>query len=314
MACGKFCNRCANSRNVASAGRREIFAAGDGGKLQQGQRGDGIAGRFGAVVIVLHAQNQVLRPGGALPETAIGRVVKFHNHCLSERDGEIKRLRFQRGFIKVNDPGEQERVGFKQLHVVARAIAPAMKQRSGFFVPQFFPDETPDFSPPPPDISFPQARHKRAPSRPTSDRSRRRGFCHRAADGCAGGAPPAFSLSRRSSRRFSASVKFGSARGSAHFAPATGADGCGQRSFRSSVMPKYADRHVEFLRRSTAQKAQLSSSSKISPHGLRCRRPRRNRSRRRDVSCRAKHNQECRARCRRRRVSAPDVETRCASR
>ena len=115
MACGKFCSRCANSRSVASAGCREIFAAGDGGQLQQRERGDGIAGRLRAVVIVLHAQNQILRVGGALPETAVLRVVKFRDHRFGQCDGEIEMLRLQRGLVKLDDAGQQERVAFEQL-------------------------------------------------------------------------------------------------------------------------------------------------------------------------------------------------------
>ena len=104
MACGKFCSRWANSRSVVSAGSLEILAPGDGGQFQQRERGDGIAGRLRAVVIVLHAQNQIRRVGGALPEAAVFRVVKFRDHCLRQCDGEIEMPGCQRGLVKSITP------------------------------------------------------------------------------------------------------------------------------------------------------------------------------------------------------------------
>ena len=144
--------------------------------------------RFRAVVIVLHAQNQILRVGGALPETAVFRVVKFRNHRFGQFDGKIQMLRLQRGFVKFNDAGEQERVAFEQLHVVALAVAPAMKQRSFgiFLVPKFSRRNCQIFLRRRPIFFFAQERRKPAQTRRASGRSRTRGFCRRDAGGASG--------------------------------------------------------------------------------------------------------------------------------
>ena len=113
----------------------QIVTAGDGREFQQCQRGDGIAGRFRPVIIVFHPQNQILRVGGALPEAAIFRVVKFHHHGFGERNRKIEMLRIQRGFVKLNHPVGQESIGFEQLNIVAFAVTPAVEQRSRRFVP-----------------------------------------------------------------------------------------------------------------------------------------------------------------------------------
>ena len=127
MACGKILQAMRKQSQRRLGRLFEIFAAGDGGQFQQRERGDGIAGRLRAVVIVLHPQNQILRVGCALPETAVLRVVKFRNHRFRQFDGEIEMLRLQRGFVKLDNAGKQERVAFEQLDVVAFAVAPAVE-------------------------------------------------------------------------------------------------------------------------------------------------------------------------------------------
>ena len=206
MACGKFCSRCANSRSVVSAGFRKSSRPVMAAEFQQRERGDGIAGRLRAVVIVLHAQNQILRVGGALPETAVFRVVKFRDHRLGQFNGKIQMLRFQRGFVKFDDAGEQKRVAFEQLHVVALAVAPAVKKRAVIGDCRLPLTEVPtSFSRMNCQIFLrrraiffiAQNGGRRARTRRASGRSRTREFCRRDAGGCVWRARRTFSVWRR---------------------------------------------------------------------------------------------------------------------
>ena len=108
----------------------EILTASDGGEFQQRERGNGIAAWFRAVVIILHAENQIGRAGGALPEAAIRGVIKSFNHRLGQFAGEIQMLRFQRRLVKLDDTVEQEGITFEQLNIVTFAVTPAVKERA----------------------------------------------------------------------------------------------------------------------------------------------------------------------------------------
>ena len=106
----------------------EILAVGDGAEFQQRENRNGIARRLRAVVILFHAQNQVRGVGRRLPETAVFIVVKLRQHRVGQRYGEFEMLRLERGFVKVDHPGEQECVGIEQLNRVAFTVAPSVKE------------------------------------------------------------------------------------------------------------------------------------------------------------------------------------------
>jgi hypothetical protein len=86
-------------------GVREIFPAGDAAEHQQRQGRDGISARLRAVVIILHAQNQIPGVGGALPEAAVTRVFSTSSvatHALTSsnfwRSGLANEGHVRRGF------------------------------------------------------------------------------------------------------------------------------------------------------------------------------------------------------------------------
>ena len=203
-------------------------------------------------------------------------------------------LRLQRRFIKLNHAGEQKRVAFEQLHVVAFAIAPAVEKCFGFFVPKFFADEIDKFfSAAARYFSSPKTTDARAnaPSiRPFHDARILSSRCGRMRLARAASIFVFADSSRRlvacTARRIHDAQNILS-----------------RQRLRMAVVNEIAFlrdakifcRDVEFLDRQAVWKVRPSSSNKIFPRGLRCRRPRRNKIRRRDASCRAKHNPECRA-------------------
>ena len=80
-------------------GKAEFVAPGDGGQLEQGQGGHGIAGGFGSVVIIFYAQDQITRPSTALPEAAMLRIEEFFQQGLRQGDSKLQMRGLQRGFI-----------------------------------------------------------------------------------------------------------------------------------------------------------------------------------------------------------------------
>jgi hypothetical protein len=110
IACGKFCRRVREQPQSFFGGLGEIFRPGDGAEFQQRERGDGIARRFRAVVIVLYAQDQILRIGGALPEAAVSASKKFASIASASVNRKVQMFRFQRRFIQINHAGQQKRM------------------------------------------------------------------------------------------------------------------------------------------------------------------------------------------------------------
>ena len=104
----------------------EILAIGDRAQFQKGENRDRIAGGLRAVVVLLHAQNQVRGIARGLPEATVGLVVKLRQHRLSERQREFQVLWLECRLVKVNHAAEQVSVGIEQLHIVPLTFAPTM--------------------------------------------------------------------------------------------------------------------------------------------------------------------------------------------
>src|SRR6185503_18947968 len=89
-----------------------ILAVREGGKLEQGEDGHGVRGRLGAVVILLHAKDEIRAASRALPEAAFLLVVKPGQHGIREVDGELQVLRLERDLVKFQDAREKAGISF----------------------------------------------------------------------------------------------------------------------------------------------------------------------------------------------------------
>ncbi len=115
----------------------KFLAAGDGRQTEQGERGDGIAGRLGPVVIILAAQDQVLAGAGAVVKAAVRRVVKFGQHRLGQGDGEIQ-VAPARAWPR-KDPGRRRRGWRSRRAIAPNRVPPRASDGAGsaLLVPQF---------------------------------------------------------------------------------------------------------------------------------------------------------------------------------
>ena len=198
--------------------------------------------------------------------------------------GKIQMRRLQRRLVQIERAGQQFRVG-------RAAIAPCPVRRrasddKGFGRPTVFPAGKPGSSPPPRGNCRPPGRRRRAPARRASCRSTRPGLCRPGAGGRGGSGRRTFFFRAEPAGRRSGGGKSGSRHAQDILA--------GQRIGIAVVheiallgQAEIARGGLEFLRRQQSGQFRRASSSRTFPPCLRCRRPRRSKSRPRDGSCRA---------------------------
>ena len=70
-----------------------VNAAGDAGKAQQRECGNGLAGGFGSIVVVLNPEDQIFSIGGSLIKSTVHGIMELCDHGIGNFDGELQVLR-----------------------------------------------------------------------------------------------------------------------------------------------------------------------------------------------------------------------------
>ena len=106
----------------------QVSASCNSAQPEDAQGSDGVAGRFGSVIIFFCPQDQVGGVGSGLPKPALCRIKKPLQHGVRERKGKIQMGRVQNRFVQVQDAREQECVSLKQLDSITFPVPPPMEE------------------------------------------------------------------------------------------------------------------------------------------------------------------------------------------